>query len=326
MTKNNLAIIIIVLCIFCLIVGMANLSKKTVLPQNMSEVSNIKVANPCIALINIEGVISSDSPDSFFEQGFSANNIINSLERAKKDKMVKGVLIRINSPGGTVAASQDIYDAIMRFRKEKPIVVSMADVTASGGYYIASAADRIVAQKGTMTGSIGVIFNFVDGAQLIEKIGVNSNVIKSGKFKDAGSPYRRMTNDEQELFQSSVNGAYKQFISAIEEGRIKRDDKYKAEKTNLTKETLENFADGRVFLGDEAKELGFVDSLGSQYDAHKIIAEMAEGDIDNLPLTQYNKGFMIGGTFIPLDGLFNLPKNILPFSLKKTNMPLMIME
>ena len=177
-----------------------------------------------------------------------------------------------------------------------------------------------------MTGSIGVIFNFVDGAQLIEKIGVNSNVIKSGKFKDAGSPYRRMTNDEQELFQSSVNGAYKQFVSAIDEGRVKRDDKYSVEKTNLTKETLEKFADGRVFLGDEAKELGFVDSLGSQYDAHKIIAEMAGSNIENLPLTPYNRGFMLGGTFISLDGLFNMPKSIIPFSLKKTNMPLMIME
>ena len=326
MNKNNLAIAIVCLCFFCLIVGILKLEKKPPIQQNIPDVSNIKIANPCIALINVEGVISSESPSSFLEQGFSANSVIAALERAQKDKHVKGVVLRVNTPGGTVAASQDIYDAILRFRKEKPIVVSMADVAASGGYYISSAADRIVAQKGTMTGSIGVIFNFVDAAQLIEKIGVNSNVIKSGKFKDAGSPYRKMTNDEQQLFQSSVNGAYKQFITAIEEGRINRDDKYSVEKTNLTKENLEKFADGRVFLGDEAKELGFVDSLGSQYDAHRIIAQMAGETTDTLPLVQYNKGFTFGGTFFALDGLFKMPKNILPFSLKKSNMPLMIME
>ena len=329
MERKYFAVAIVVLCIISLLVGVfvpktCQESKPAVKPAGVFE--QVDTTGDRIALLNIEGAISADALSSAWSEGFSLDSFLASLERVRKDKKAKAVVIRINSPGGTVAASQDIYDAILKLRKEKPVVVSMADVTASGGYYIASAADRIVAQRGTMTGSIGVIFNFTDIANLADKIGVTSNVIKSGRYKDSGSMYRKMTEDEKNLFQSSINEAYKQFVTDITKARIERNDTYEVPKRHLSAETLKKYADGRIFLGTEAYELGFVDLLGSQEDA-RISASTIAGYKTPLPLISYNKLSGWRSILTSMEGMFKTPINgILPFSFSHSSRPLMIWE
>ncbi len=330
MERKNLAITIIVLCTLSLVLGIFRpQTQKSSVPPPPSGVSvfeNVDTTGDKIALLNIDGVISSDAPASSWSNSFSTEAFISSIKKAKEDRKVKAILIRINSPGGTVAASQDIYEAIMDARIEKPVVVSMADVTASGGYYISSAADRIVAQKGTMTGSIGVIFNFMDFASLEDKIGISSNVIKSGKFKDAGSSNRKMTPEERALFQSSIDIAYKQFIDDITAGRINRKDNYETVKKDLSADTLKKYADGRVFLGEEALNLGFVDAIGSQDYAVKLASEMA-GSKNDLPLVPYNKNSSLKSFLMSMDGIFHKPiKEMFPFSYSHNSRPLVIWE
>lgn len=330
MERKNLALAVIALCLLSLVLGIfypaANKQQSPAPISANSVFEGVDTTGDRIALLNIDGVISAEEPASAWSSSFSAENFIASLKKAQEDKKVKAILIRINSPGGTVAASQDIYDSIMAARKYKPIVVSMADVTASGGYYISSAADRIVAQKGTMTGSIGVIFNFMDFADLENKIGVNSNVIKSGKYKDAGSADRKMTQEEKALFQSSIDMAYKQFIEDISAGRISRDDNYNSPKQNLSMETLKKYADGRVFLGEEAYNLGFVDAIGSQATAVTIASEMA-GYKKDMPVVPYAKTSSLKSFLMSVDGVFHKPlKEMLPFSYSHGARPLVIWE
>ena len=328
MGKKYISVAILIVCVISLIMGFVT-PKKSSFEKVSTEnpFASVKdVAGDKIALLNIEGVISSDLQSNSWTSDFTTDAFLASVDKVQKDGKVKAVIIRINSPGGTVAASQDIYDAILRLRKENPVVASMADVAASGGYYTASAADRIVAQKGTMTGSIGVIFNFVDVAGLADKLGITSNVIKSGKFKDSGSMYRKMSSEEKELFQKSVSDAYSQFVSAITDARVNRTDNYAGEKRNLTGETLKKYADGRVFLGDEAYELGFVDKLGSLYDAQILASEMA-GSKNVLPIVPYNRMNGLKSLLLGIEGKWaNKFGNILPFSFTHNSRPLLIWE
>ncbi|MCR4881918.1 MAG: signal peptide peptidase SppA [bacterium] len=329
MERKNLAMTIVILCVLCLILGIFSpaVNKESVKQTAGGSVfESVDTTGDRIALLNIDGVISSDEVSSTWSSAFSTENFLASIKKAKEDRKVKAILIRINSPGGTVAASQDIFEAIIDARKDKPVVVSMADMAASGGYYVASAADRIVAQKGTMTGSIGVIFNFMDFADLENKVGINSNVIKSGKYKDSGSSSRKMTEDEKALFQSSIDMAYKQFIADITTGRVLRKDTYKITKKDLSAETLKKYADGRVFLGEEALNLGFVDAVGSQTAAVTIASEMA-GHKKTLPVIPYNKNSALKGFLMSMDGMFHKPlKEMLPFSYSHGSRPLVIWE
>ncbi|UKI41595.1 MAG: signal peptide peptidase SppA [Candidatus Melainabacteria bacterium] len=201
---------------------------------------------------------------------------LKAIKEAQTDNQVKGVVLKINTPGGTVGMSQNIYDAIIRLRKAKPVVVFMEDVAASGGYYIASAADRIVAQSGTLTGSIGVIMSTIDAHQLLQnKLLVEPNVIKSGKYKDIGSQLKKMTDAEKQLLQSIVNDTYNQFIRAIINGRIERNDNYSTPSMQLDMETLTKYADGRIFTGSQAKTFGFIDSNGDLEYATEFAKVMA---------------------------------------------------
>ena len=272
MKTKIISISIIALCFLSIIVGIINTSVKTIETKKKSDQSssnffkNFSSEGDKIALISMQGTISSDMSSSLIGEPDSAEGALKALERAVEDNSVKGVIFRINSPGGTVAMSQEIYGTIMRLRETKPVVVSMADVAASGGYYVASAADRIYADPGTLTGSIGVIMGTLNVQELMtQKLGVKSVVIKSGKFKDTGSMYRPMTGEEQTLLQNVVNSAYHQFLNAIIDGRVKRDDKYKVEKVALSEQILKKYADGRILTGEQAKTLGFVDKLGGLY-------------------------------------------------------------
>lgn len=205
-----------------------------------------------IALIRVEGVI------------LDSQTTIEELKRFSENPSVKAIVIRIDSPGGGVVPSQEIYDAVKRVRSKnnKAVIASMGSVAASGGYYIAAATDRIVANPGTLTGSIGVIMETANVEGLLRKIGVEGVVIKSGKYKDVGSPLRKMSADERGLLQAVMDDVHKQFIEAVAEGR------------SLEIRVAQALADGRIFTGRQAKEAKLVDELGDLEDAIQLAAEV----------------------------------------------------
>lgn len=206
-----------------------------------------------IALIRVSGTITSGrgGVGVFSGSTTGSDDLIDQLERARKNKDVKAILLRIDSPGGSPAASEEIYNELMRIRQaKKPVYTSMADVAASGGYYIASASDKIYADESTLTGSIGVIWSFADMSELYKKIGFNPQVVKSGKFKDIGSSNRPLTPEEKALLEGIVMDTYDQFVRAVARGR------------NLPEADVRKIADGRVFTGSQAKKVKLVDEMG----------------------------------------------------------------
>ncbi|OQW33095.1 MAG: multidrug transporter [Nitrospira sp. SG-bin1] len=206
-----------------------------------------------IALIRVEGVI------------LDSQTTVGELKRFSENPSIKAIVLRIDSPGGGVVPSQEIYDAVKRVRSKnnKAVIASMGSVAASGGYYIAAATDRIVANPGTLTGSIGVIMETANVEGLLQKIGVEGIVIKSGKYKDVGSPLRKMSGEERALLQAVMDDVHKQFIEAVAEGR------------SLELRTAQALADGRIFTGRQAKEAKLIDELGDLEDAIQLAAEVA---------------------------------------------------
>jgi protease-4 len=196
-----------------------------------------------VAVIPVTGLISESEPT------------IDQLKKFAKDDSVKAIVLRIESPGGGVGPSQEIYEEVKKARVKKPVLASMGALAASGGYYIACAAQRVYANPGTITGSIGVIMPFMNVKDLVEKLGVKGLTVKSGAFKDMGSPLRDMTPQERELLQGVVDNVHLQFVNAVASGR------------NLHREDVLRIADGRIFTGEQAKELGLVDALGNLEDA-----------------------------------------------------------
>ncbi|MBI5038310.1 MAG: signal peptide peptidase SppA [Nitrospirae bacterium] len=223
-----------------------------------------------IALVKIEGVI------------LDSREIIEELKEYNSNESVKAILLRIDSPGGAVAPSQEIYEEVKKIRDEgkKKIVTSMGSVAASGGYYIASVSNKIVANPGSITGSIGVIMELANVSGLMKKVGVESVVIKSGKYKDMGSIFRTMTKEERDLLQGLMDDVHDQFIEAVAVGR------------DIEKERLIPIADGRVFTGRQAKELGLVDEIGNMQDAIKIAADMV-GIVGEPSILEKKKRFSI---------------------------------
>lgn len=206
-----------------------------------------------IALIRVEGVI------------LDSQTTVGELKRFSEIPSVKAIVLRIDSPGGGVVPSQEIHEAVKRVRTKnnKAVIASMGSVAASGGYYIAAATDRIVANPGTLTGSIGVIMETANVEGLLQKIGVEGVVIKSGKYKDVGSPLRKMSEEERGLLQAVMDDVHKQFIEAVAEGRA----------IELT--DAQALADGRIFTGRQAKEAKLVDELGDLEDAIQLAADVA---------------------------------------------------
>ena len=207
-----------------------------------------------VAVIKIRGAIIE--PDRIVER----------IQRAKEDNSVKALVLRVDSPGGSVGASQEIYRALEDFKTSgKPLIVSMGNVAASGGYYISAPADLIFVNPGTITGSIGVIVQHTEVKDLLEKLGIKTTSIKTGKFKDTLSPFRELSPEEKEYLQNTIKDAYEQFLQAILKYRSKK----------IPEEKLREIADGRVFTGKIAKELGLVDELGNLQDAINKARQMA---------------------------------------------------
>lgn len=205
-----------------------------------------------VALVKIAGML------------ISSEHIVEELNDYADDSSVKAIVIRIDSPGGGVVVSQEIYNAVKNAKKEgKKVVVSMGSVAASGGYYVAAAADKIVANPGTLTGSIGVKMEFANVEKLLEKIGVKGMVVKAGEYKDIGSPYRDMTAQEKKLLQDVIDDVQNQFIKAVAEGR------------NLPETDVRAIADGRIFTGQQALALKLVDQMGDLADSIRLAGSLA---------------------------------------------------
>ena len=251
--KHPILTVLIILGVIALFLGMTMIVVLKMLgaPSQLSFGAKIGV-------IPIEGPIT-DSQD-----------IVSQLVKFREDKGIKAIILRINSPGGGVGASQEIYREVRRTIKNKKVIASMGGVAASGGYYVAAGADKIVANPGTITGSIGVIMEFVRFEDLLKKIGVTLEVLKSGEFKDIGSPVRELTEQDKKIIQSLISDIQDQFIEAVAQGR------------HLSVEQVRRIADGRIFSGAQAKVLGLVDTLGNFRDAVGLAKDMTgiEGEAE----------------------------------------------
>lgn len=241
MSKGTRALLIIsgVIVLVAFIAGLANrLSPEIFTPDS-------------IGLLRVEGVIMD--VDWYMEQ----------VQSFRDNDSVKGVVLRLDTPGGAIAPTQELYSELLKLREKKPIVTSMGTVAASGGYYLASASDWIVANPGTITGSIGVIMEFTNMKELFDKIGIGTRVIKSGKHKDMGSPFRELTAEEKRLLQDMVMDTHEQFVEVVLASRP------------VLKSEIEPYMDGRVMTGRQALDLHLVDEMGNLPDALDKAAELA---------------------------------------------------
>ncbi len=245
------------------------------------QVEDFSEGTPNVALIRVRGVLSCSGVG-----GAAADRIVEDIHKALEDDDIKVILLRLDTPGGTIASAQEIYAELMKARKAgKKIVASMGDAAASGGYYIATPADVIIANPGTATGSIGVIMETIELDKLLEKLGIHFNVIKSGKFKDFGSYFRPMTEEERKLAHADIMDMYDQFVHDVAQAR------------NLPVDKVRKLADGRVYSGKQAKALGLVDRLGNYEDALDACKEL--GHLDKVRIKEY-------GPSIPLDRILQM--------------------
>lgn len=211
----------------------------------------ISIHGASVGVVEINGAISE------------SKSILENIIEFRDNPKIRAILLRIDSPGGAVGPTQEVYREVLRTIEIKPVVVSMGGTCASGGYYIAAAASRIVANPGTLTGSIGVVMEFLNVEGLFEWVGLKSRVIKSGEYKDIGNYDRKMTPKEEKLLQDVVDNVHEQFVQAISRGR------------NIPAEEVAMLADGRIFTGEQAKALNLVDELGNFQDAVLVAAQLA---------------------------------------------------
>jgi protease-4 len=234
-----------------------------------------------IVVINVSGIIGAAATPIGSASGVSTDQIRQQLRQAADDPLVKAVILHIDSPGGSAVVSDQIWQTVTDFKKEHhiPVVAQFGDTAASGGYYIATAADKIVANAASLTGSIGVIMEFYDASGLLNKIGVSADVVKSGPYKDIGSLTRPATPDERAILQSVVNDAYVQFVQRVADGR------------KLDVEKIRQLGDGRVYTGVQAKENGLVDELGNLDEAVSEAKSLA--DISSATVVEYGQSNLL---------------------------------
>jgi protease-4 len=264
-----------ILCIFssaCFIGGLALGGLGNVITGG-----SITSGTDSIYLIKMEGVISgSQSSGLLGGASITPENIIEELIIAEKNPGVKAIIIRVNSGGGSAAASQEIFEELRKIKK--PVVVSVGDICASGAYYISCAADKIVANRSSSIGSIGVIMQITNLEELYKKLGITYTTVKAGKYKDAGSPDRPLTDEELGLLQEQTFKVYDQFINDVAQSR------------NIPVEKVKEIATGWVYLGTEALDLGLIDKIGTYKDAEMLAAELAgiKGEPNVIGATQFN--------------------------------------
>ncbi len=213
-----------------------------------------------VAVIRLDGTITAGAQDYLTTTGITPDRVRSLLDQAAVNPAIKAVVVRVNSPGGSVVPSDEIYRALLAY--DKPVVVSMGDTAASGGYYIACGGDYVMAHPDTLTGSIGVISTFFNYEELLNKVGVEAVIIATGPRKDFGSPYRDMTEQEKEIWQGILDEVYENFVDVVVEAR------------DLPEEEVREIADGRVVTGQQAKEIGLVDDVGTRQEAIDKAAEL----------------------------------------------------
>ena len=250
--KHSILLVLAIIGIAVVLFGLA----MSLLVTNFGFSTKLHIGNK-IGVISIEGTITDST------------QILSQLLKFKKDKRIKAIILRINSPGGGVGPSQEIYREVRKTIKAKKVIASMGSLAASGGYYIASGANKIVANPGTITGSIGVIMEFIRLEELLKRIGVSMEIIKSGEFKDIGSPHREMSERDRVLLKALITDVQRQFVESVALGR------------NLSVDKVKEIADGRIISGAQAKELGLVDALGNFRDAVDLAKKMTgiEGEV-----------------------------------------------
>ncbi|HKH77610.1 MAG TPA: signal peptide peptidase SppA [Rubrobacteraceae bacterium] len=231
-----------------------------------------------IAVVPVEGVIGSqETTGALGTPAATPETLRDQLTQAAEDEDVEAVIVEVNSPGGGVVASDEMHQSILDFKEgsDKPVVVSMDETAASGGYYIATAADSIVANETTLTGSLGVIFSYLNYGEAADRLGLEEEVIKSGQFKDIGSPTREPTEEEREILQDLVMESYDGFVEVIVEGR------------DLPEDRVRELADGRIYSGLQAQELDLVDELGNLDTAARVSRRLA--DVEEATVVRYRQ-------------------------------------
>ncbi len=256
MSKLN-AFLIIIALLSVVLLFLVSIFFTKLLTNNM----NISFRDNSIAIVEVKGMI------------IDSDEIIKQIHYAKDENRVKAVVLRIDTPGGVVGPTQEIYEEIIKLKKIKPVIVSMGSVAASGGYYIAAPANMIFANPGTITGSIGVLMKLANVQSLLDKVGIKSLVLKSGEFKDTGSPVRPMTAGDKKILQGVIQSMYEQFVIAVADGR------------KIPIMEVRKIADGRIFTGEQAKKLKLVDKLGNLQDAIDEAAKIT--GIKNKPQIVY---------------------------------------
>lgn len=244
---------------------------------------------PQIAIIYVDGmIVGGRGQSTLLSESGGTDSLIKELHAARDDAAVKAVVLRINSPGGSAPASQEVGEELLKLRQTgKVVVTSMADMAASGGYWLAACTDKIYANSATLTGSIGVYMPYANWEELYKKIGISQEKIKSGPHKDIMSPDRPMTEEERAIIQAMVDDMYNQFVEVVATGR------------NMDEARVRQLADGRIYTGRQAKELGLVDELGNMYDAIEGAAALA-GISGKPQIKEYGKqspwSMLLGGS------------------------------
>ncbi|CAG9623348.1 signal peptide peptidase SppA [Sutcliffiella rhizosphaerae] len=246
------------------------------------------ISNRKILVMEVNGVIQdtgSDVTSIFQSPGYNHRQFLKMLDQAKEDNSIQGIVVRVNTPGGGVSESAEIHKRLVEIQEEteKPIYISMGSMAASGGYYIAAPADKIFAAPETITGSIGVIMQGINYAELAENYGVKFETIKSGPYKDIMSPTKDMSSEERQILQTMVDNMYNQFVNVIAQGR------------DMSESDVRNIADGRIYDGQQAKEINIVDELG--YFEDVIDAMKEDYDLGNVKVVQYTENLGWGSLF-----------------------------
>ena len=259
---------LIIAIVVILILGCGGCAVIATLFRSGGQTDALTSSGQAVAVIEVNGVIEAGHAASGTGMGTAyADRVIGDLQQAIDDPSVVAIVLAVNSPGGSAVGSADIHRALQEC--PKPLVTSMGEMAASGGYYIACATDYVIARPGTLTGSIGVISQYINAAEFLDKLGVHSQVIKSGTYKDQGSLYRELTDDEVAMLQTMIDEMYQEFVAVVAEGR------------EMDPADVLAVADGRVFTGRQAVSLGLVDAEGNLDDAVAVAARLA--GLDQVP-------------------------------------------
>lgn len=290
--NRKILVAILSLLVLTTILAIADISLRIPAERGSSRGIQMASIGPGVAVVRIEGPIELGMKAGPFSNPAGAEAIIQQLDEIERSHNIKAVVLRINSPGGTVTASQEIYQKLWRLRKKNIVLVaSMAEVAASGGYYVASACNYIVANQGTITGSIGVIAASPNLKRLFENFGIRMNVVKSGKHKDIFSTHRDMTREEELILQGLIDSSYSRFIKDIALGR------------NMNQSEILPYADGRIFDGEQALKIKFVDMVGTFEDSIEKARELAKLPPDS-PIYEENRS-TIQQLLLSLDSFFS---------------------